>query len=180
MKNRKLLLVALATMTLVFVPLVNANCYPNFEKQVWCGSYNGGQLYDLYTYTPYTWNLKIVFTPTTAVEDVVIYDRFGAEFGVTWTDYTPGTADDPVLTTKGNSDKVFLEWHVGDLAAGQTAILYLVVSTDLNPAGHQEFTSTGCYDMNSGAVAKWFVDGHKQSAETGSITISVPFEGPQI
>lgn len=122
----------------------------------------------------YTWWIRIrVTNPPSGdpITGVIVKDRFGAEFGVAVDFCSKGT---PVLTTKGNSDKVFLEWTIGTLAPGDAATLILEVWTDINPGGHREFTSYGCYYINSGAVVKWFdIDGVKHSAETGTITVSV-------
>ncbi len=83
---------------------------------------------------------------------------------------TQGTA---TLTTQGNSNKEFLKWEVGTLGPGGTANLVLMAQTDLNPAGHQEYTSPGTYEFNSGAVLKFLVDGKQTSFETGSIMVTV-------
>jgi hypothetical protein len=71
----------------------------------------------------------------------------------------------------GNSCKVHFMWTIGPMTAGETATIYLVISTDLNPAGHQEFTSCGTYFLNSGATVKGFVNGKQVSAETDPIEI---------
>jgi hypothetical protein len=102
--------------------------------------------------------------------NVRVKDRFGAELDVTSANPSQGTA---TLTTKGKSEKEFLEWDVGDLAPGDTANLVIMVNTDLNPAGHQEYTSTGIHCVNSGATLKYIVSGHQESATTGSICLEV-------
>lgn len=38
---------------------------------------------------------------------------------------------------------------------GESATAEMLVCTRLNPAGHQEYTSPGCYNFNSGIVIKW-------------------------
>jgi hypothetical protein len=85
------------------------------------------------------------------------------------------------LWRTGKSDKVHLFWYIGDLAPGETARLILLVSTDLNPAGHQEYTEPGVYEMNSGATLK-FIDPLQDmqlSAVTDSIYVTVlPLEDP--
>jgi hypothetical protein len=121
--------------------------------------------------TKYTWYLEISVYTTKDVTNVRLSDRFGAEFSVLMTAYNTGPA--PMLSTKGNSEKVFLDWNVGSLTAGQTATVSLTVSTDLNPAGKQEFTSCGTYYLNSGATAKWLDNGVQFSASTPQIMISV-------
>jgi hypothetical protein len=54
----------------------------------------------------------------------------------------------------GNSCKAHFQWNIGPMDEGDTRTIYLVISTDLNPAGHQEFTSTGITYLNSGATLK--------------------------
>jgi hypothetical protein len=83
-----------------------------------------------------------------------IYDDY--DFRIFWT---------------GNSCKVHFMWTIGGMTAGETATIYLVISTDLNPAGHQEFTSCGTYFLNSGATVKGFVNGKQVSAEANPIKI---------
>jgi hypothetical protein len=75
----------------------------------------------------------------------------------------------------GNSVKVHFMWNVGAMDAGETAMIWLIVSTDTNPAGHQEYTSPGCYMLNSGATVKAILasTGKQVSSESESIWISV-------
>jgi hypothetical protein len=73
----------------------------------------------------------------------------------------------------GNSCKVHFMWTIGDMDADETAVIYLVISTDLNPAVHQEFTSCGTAFLNSGATVKGFVNGRQVSAEADPIEIKV-------
>jgi hypothetical protein len=109
--------------------------------------------------------------------DIVIKDRLGGELMVCRG--CPGMPDPWVsqgsleITTKGKTEKVFLEWDVGSLQPGESATLMLLMATDLNPGGKQEYTSTGCYMLNSGATLKYYMDGHKDSATTNSIWIKV-------
>lgn len=125
--------------------------------------------FDIVIYTENYWG--------TTAEDVRLYDRFGAELEVVdWS--AEGTyANDPYFYTKGNSDKVFLFWDIGTHEPGQHAILYLTMATDINPGGHQEYTSPGTYWLNSGAVVKKIYDGVQYSWETPQLTIEV-FEQP--
>jgi uncharacterized repeat protein (TIGR01451 family) len=116
------------------------------------------------------------------MEEVVITDRFGGEIeiddadpeieGVNEVSITHGTWS---YYTKGKSEKVFLTWDIGDLDPGETALLIVLVSTDLNPAGKQEYTSPGFYELNSGATLK-FIDSEQDmqlSAYTNSIGVRV-------
>ena len=102
---------------------------------------------------------------------VTVEDRWGAELDVESATPSLGTAE---LTTKGKSAKEFLTWDIGDLGPGMTANLVLEVRTDLNPGGHQEYTSPGDYEYNSGAVLKFRNDAGKQrSHETGTVYLTV-------
>ncbi|MFW9820079.1 MAG: FG-GAP-like repeat-containing protein, partial [Candidatus Thorarchaeota archaeon] len=106
--------------------------------------------------------------------DTRITDRFGAEIEIDEpfpSSITHGTAS---YYTKGKSAKVFLTWDIGDLLSGETARLILLVSTDLNPAGHQEYTSSGIYDLNSGATLK-FID-PEQDMQLSAVTDSIDVE----
>jgi hypothetical protein len=89
----------------------------------------------------------------------------GTDGGINFGDYR--------IFWTGNSCKVHFMWTIGDMTAGETAVVYLVISTDLNPAGHQEFTSCGTAFLNSGATVKGFVDGRQVSAEADPIEIKV-------
>ncbi len=103
--------------------------------------------------------------------NTTVKDRWGAEIDVTAATPSMGTA---TLTTKGKSVKEFLAWNVGTLAPGHTANLVLRAMTDLNPGGHQSYSSCGRYEYNSGAVLKFLVDDEQYSFETGSIWLEVP------
>jgi len=79
------------------------------------------------------------------------------------------------LWLTGRSEKVHLFWYIGDLEPGETARIIILVSTDLNPAGYQEYTTPGIYEMNSGATLK-FIDPEQDmqlSAVTDSIYVTV-------
>jgi hypothetical protein len=106
-----------------------------------------------------------------AMEGLSIRDNFGAELELDEEPYvSQGEVD---VKLKGKSQKVTLFWDVGDLAPGETAYLTVQVSTDLNPAGHQEYTSPGTYQLNSGAVL-WFDDptGLQYSAHTPIVEVT--------
>jgi len=108
------------------------------------------------------------------IENVVVKDRFGAEIEID--DYiyiTDGDWTKLDITTNGESEKVFLTWEIGTLSPGDTATLILEISTDHNPADHQEYTSPGCYELNSGAVLKFTYEGKQYSAYTLPITVLV-------
>jgi hypothetical protein len=106
-------------------------------------------------------------------ENVRLYDRWGAELEVVdWS--VEGTYEnDPEFTTTGKSEKVHMFWNIGTHEPGEYAILYLTMATDLNPAGHQEYTSPGTYFLNSGATVKKIYDGVQYSWTTPQLTVEV-------
>jgi len=75
----------------------------------------------------------------------------------------------------GNSVKVHFQWDIGDMDAGDRMRIWVIVSTDTNPAGKQEYTSCGKYMLNSGATVKGFLatTGKKVSAVSNTIEIEV-------
>ena len=130
---------------------------------------------DLLLHTRYDWWLKISVYTEVPLKDVRLSDRFGAEFGVEICEWKGGDGGKPpVLSFKGRSKKATLKWEIGDLDEREEAWIILHVWTDKNPAGKQEFTSCGTYEMNSGATVKGKVEetGEKISAVSNSITVS--------
>jgi len=133
------------------------------------GICEGSPKYDPYdwdfSYSPYERNGDVTVdgVPGTLNKDDGI--SFGSEpfeFDIHWT---------------GRSVKVHFQWNIGDMNAvtGMSQTIFLVVSTDTNPAGHQEYTSPNCYELNSGATVKAIVDstGKQFSATAPSIPIGV-------
>lgn len=121
------------------------------------------------------WQMAISIAPpgglSGSITDVVVSDRFGAEWEIEEiTTVSQGTV---TTWTKGASEKVFLEWDVGTLDLGEMAYIIIQISTDLNPSGKQEYTSPGCYELNSGAVLKFTFEGKQYSAYTLPIHVSV-------
>ncbi len=125
--------------------------------------------------------IDVINTFDYTMEDTVITDHFGAEIeiddadpekeGINEVSITHGTWDWDY--TKGKSKKVFLTWNIGDLLPGETARLILLVSTKTNPGGHQEYSESGIYEMNSGATLKFIdpVQDTQLSAYTDSIYV---------
>jgi hypothetical protein len=83
----------------------------------------------------------------------------------------------------GRSCKAHFKWTIGPMEENESKIIYLVISTDINPGGHQEFTSPGITYLNSGATVKvlkqrtyrrcWFMWRPFYSASTDPIPIIV-------
>ncbi len=61
------------------------------------------------------------------------------------------------------------------IGPGESTTLTLIVWTRINPGGHQEYTSSGDYDMNSGPTAWWLDEegGQQFSSEAPSIPVIV-------
>jgi hypothetical protein len=105
-------------------------------------------------------------------DNVVVEDRWGAELSVIVTSSSAGTT--ATLMTKGKSEKVFLEWNIGMLLAGETANLVLHTETDLTPGGDQSYTECSYHEYNSGAVLKYRNEFNKQrSFGSGELVVSV-------
>jgi len=112
-----------------------------------------------FDYNPYGWNGDVLVNGLlkgNLNKDGVDFDGFD----IYWT---------------GKSVKAHFMWDVGAMSAGETKMIWLIVSSDTNPAGKQEYTSPGCYEMNSGATVKAILasTGKQSSAESESIRICV-------
>jgi len=111
------------------------------------------------------------------MEDVVVKDRLGGDLEL---DGFWESKGELVTSETGKTNKVHLTWDLeGDLANEDSAWLVLDISTDINPGGgkknggHQEYTSPGWNDLNSGAVVK-FIDsetGFQLSAHTPPLSV---------
>jgi hypothetical protein len=126
------------------------------------------------------WGFVLAITVTNNsdldITDLVVKDRLGGDLGFADSDPAPSDID-----TKGKTNKVFLEWELGTLPAGDSTTIYLIVYTDINTgtgngkkSGHQEYTSTGEHELNSGANAKGMLDDELQvSNSSDSVTVEV-------
>ncbi len=114
------------------------------------------------TFTEVEWTFYFTVTNDFGyiMKDLEVKDNFGAELDVT--DYydvqfvygSPGWTYEQTTNPSGTQDRI--SWTIDELAPGDTGTLILKVKTKLNPAGKQEYTSPGVYEMNSGATLKWF------------------------
>jgi len=112
-----------------------------------------------FTYMPYEWNGEVYVNNVlegNLNKEGVSFD----EFHIYWT---------------GKSVKVHFQWNVGPMSSGQTKAIYVIISTDTNPAGWQEYTSCGWYYLNSGATVKAIdaFTGKQYSAVSDRIEIQV-------
>ena len=101
--------------------------------------------------TAVTFTMDITVTNNTGVTltNVVVHDRLGGEFYLESAAAATGTID---TWTRGKTAKWFIDWTISSLPNGQSATLTIVASLDQNPGGHQEYSSPGTYDLNSGAT----------------------------
>lgn len=111
------------------------------------------------TYEPYMYGGNVIVDGN----NEGLLNKIGVEF------------EDLKVYWTGNSLKAHIQWNVGEMEEGEERRLYLIVSTDTNPSGKQEYTSCGIYTLNSGATVKGcLVDTNKQvSAVSNSIVIKV-------
>lgn len=121
--------------------------------------------------------LAITVTNNTDLDitDLVVKDRLGGDLGYAGADPEPSDMD-----TKGKTNKVFLEWELGTLPAGDSTTILLMVYTDTNTgtgngkkSGHQEYTSTGEHELNSGANAKGMIGDLQVSNSSDPVTVEV-------
>ena len=147
-------------------------------------------------YTCVVWVVTIVFQPPEdgCVTDVTVKDNFGAELGVNDEPLGPGRVDLTIIEHSRGKAKIetfqtqyrimwYVTWNdtvsppdnMDVICPGDgPAMLTLLVWTKLNPAGHQEYTSPGLYQFNSGPTAKWIDNyGNQQSIEGESLYIDV-------
>lgn len=102
--------------------------------------------------------------------NVVVTDNFSAELnGVEMADcpydvVVPHIAKGRWKKTQ-EPNQIRIDWDDFNLDPTECVTLELLVWLRKNPAGHQEYTSEGCYTLNSGPTAKWLdaPDGHQFS-----------------
>jgi uncharacterized repeat protein (TIGR01451 family) len=122
------------------------------------------------------WEFSITVTNNMQdpITNVRVKDRFGGELesdsGLVLSP-SHGTA---TITLKGMTEKMFLDWYIGTLGPGESARLTFYISTDINPGGHQSYTSTGTYLWNSGSVVKYeYPVGEQHSVHSNLIWVNV-------
>ena len=120
------------------------------------------------------------------MNDIVVFDRLGGDLEVDDPNASQGdvTIFDYTRNGKkkgGNTEKNHITWTLGNVADANDAELILEISTDVNTghgngkksSGHQEYTSEGWHDLNSGAVLKFIdpITGFQLSAHTPEIRV---------
>ena len=66
------------------------------------------------------------------------------------------------------------QWTIGAMDQGEVRDLYVTISTDLNPAGQQEFVRPGTYALNAGPLVEGVVA--STSLSTGAVCPGVEVE----
>jgi len=123
----------------------------------------------------WVWEVTVTNVSLSTVNSVVLKDNLGGDLellkvrpegDLEWTDVVkPGDkkkesetfAGVEVLWT-GKSAKIHWSLEIGDLEPGVSSSIELMVATDVNPGGHQQYTSLGEHCQNSGATAKGLID----------------------
>ncbi|MHC4352643.1 MAG: hypothetical protein ACYS0H_07990 [Planctomycetota bacterium] len=147
-------------------------CRFKIHKWLWSHTHPGIMPLPMGEEIGWVMEIRVVNTFPFIMQDVVVKDNLAAELEVDGYSAETGEVE---LETKGKSKKVKLTWTVGTLFPGSRSSLRVYVSTDLNPAGKQEYTSPGCYELNSGSVVKFKdpLTGNQLSAHTGSVRVYV-------
>jgi hypothetical protein len=137
--------------------------------------------------------LTNAFGTGTSMQHVVVTDHFGAELDGQPLSDLP--VDVQVITHSGGhfhqdnfETQVRITWCVtgdlvdgecvdgGALLPGESAFMDMLVWTKLNPAGKQEYTCPGTYEMNSGATAKWLDENGVNCAPLADCPSTAPID----
>lgn len=115
----------------------------------------------------------------------LLINAYWMEGDLDWT-YLPPPGESKKKKVDGYTDGIItIEWtgktkkaHVyfndlGTLEPGESITLWLWLITDINPGNHQEYTSEGPTDLNSGATAKGMLYGYEAEAVSASIEVDV-------
>ena len=95
--------------------------------------------------------------------NVKVKDPLPAELELVVYPPEEGCVNNVEVSTKGKSEKVFIEWDLGYVTDSSPCTLEIEAKTDINPGGgnkvvHQEYTSPGIYDLNAGATLSFCVE----------------------
>ena len=109
--------------------------------------------------TEITFTMEITVVNGSIVElgNVEVKDPLPAELELVVYPPEEGCVNNVEVSTKGKSEKVFIEWDLGYVTDSSPCTLEIEAQTDLNPADHQEYTSTGTYELNGGAALSFCV-----------------------
>lgn len=114
---------------------------------------SGESVVDIATEETFIMEITVTNLTGEALEDIEVHDRLGAELLLDSAIATDGDVD---TWTKGKSEKWFIDWTIDSMPDEDVYTLTMIATTDINPGGghkiHQEYTSPGTYDLNSGAA----------------------------
>ncbi len=121
------------------------------------------------TFTEESWKNAIHMRADDYVTDIYVKDIIPAEFSVEVTSFSHGEIE---VTSLGQGHgATMIEWWIDELQADEQAMMMFVVTTQLNPAGNQEFTSCGTYTINPGYDIHWTYQGETYESETPERTV---------
>ncbi len=122
---------------------VHVVCYPvELEKVLLSGNMS------VKTHTLEYWTFRITLKNYGSGDNFTVRDTIPAEFNVS--SVYPSSGTYTVESGSGNMGSTKLNWYV-HVGSGEEEYIDVTVYTRLNPAGKQEFTSPGDYNLNDGA-----------------------------
>jgi hypothetical protein len=138
----------------------------------------------------WTWKVTVTNASIASVNGTMVKDNLGGDMellevstdNVSWYGIPAGTKKGTYIEPNtgltvlwtGKTLKPHWWWPAGDLGPSDNATLYLKVSTDINPGGHQEYTSLGEHCQNSGVTVKGLLQGwYEVEAVSDEICVDV-------
>mgnify|MGYP000844616610 CR=1 FL=1 len=109
-------------------------------------------------------------SPDQTMTNIIVHDNFGDELDIIayHDEYSQGVTPGSIeVWTRGQMNKYFLSWEGFSLSPGQWGLLTIDIATGKNPAGKQEYTSCGIYNLNSQNTLWYETDNHKRTEVKG-------------
>lgn len=126
----------------------------------------------VHTRIEFTMVITVTNNSPSTITGIVVKDRLGGDLEFISSVPAPTSYEE-----KGNSDKVFLSWAIGDLVSGASTEITLTVATDVNPGQGKkaepinEYTEAGEHELNSGANAKGMIGEIEVSHSSNSVSV---------
>ncbi len=144
---------------------------------------------DVPLFTDVHWRIEVVVRNRTAdtITDAVVTDRFSADIELgqhgpnegyplyegAVAAITCGDVNIEPVSQAQPEGATLVTWTIGTMAPKSSCRLSVRVSTDINPAGQQEYTSPGEHCLNSGATLKYNdALGAQQSRNSGPLCVT--------
>lgn len=111
-------------------------------------------------FTNYIWTLRFeIISIYYSIINIKVEESLSAEleYDINTIAKSDGTVDVNPMGSKPDKSAVNITWTFESLTVGDLAYMELEFSTDLNPAGHQEYTSCGCYNLTSGPRLTYYL-----------------------